>query len=514
MCGIVGVAGNLLPLDKAIFTELLHADVVRGKHATGMIQVKGKCRQVDNFKLAYPAPLFLDLPVVQQELNGFLQNTVAVGHNRHATKGASGEHKNAHPFQHGHISMVHNGSLTFWAGLTPIGESYTVDSEAICRALEVDGPEIVIPKLRGAFTLVWVNSEDETLNFVRNEERPLAIAMDEKNNKMWWASEMGMLQWSLNRDIFSRKPATYTKMFELPEGSWLSIPITVAGINLDGLSFTPLDVSDSVYVAPVYQRPPYQDTRGKEWDTVLQRWVDKVSSKKTELVVVEVPAVEKETPYTFGRTKEQVMSAAAGKLLDDVGQCDPLLRRYISATDIVKSAAILDDRIGVFVTEWKAYPNLRSNSGTLHGVMIEYPFSQVTVHAMLESDYTKCMEEAHGIISGYVTGFVVSDDETDYEKYTLMMRAAQLRRGDIKDYEWDITKIPTNIKNKQGQDVFVAGAEGILLPWQDWIDIVDDGCSHCDEPMNDSSKADTLEWITDTEYLCGACHFEIANAGH
>lgn len=489
--------------------------MVRGKHATGIVQVKGQCSSVNNFKLAYPAPIFLDLPVVQQELLGFSSNTVAIGHNRHATKGASDSHANAHPFEHGHISMVHNGSLTTWLNLTT--ETYSVDSEAICRALELDGPEVVIPKLRGAFVLVWVDSIANTLNFVRNSERTMAIAVNENTNKMWWASEIDMLNWSLNRDLFSRNPVNYTEIFNLPTGVLFSIPITATGIDLKGSTKTAIDVSNSVYEAPSYSRyQGYNSTVGKHWDSVSKRWVKDEVAIPEDKVVVHLDPLDKKTPYSFGKTKEKEMTANATSLLTSAGKTDADLRNYISSVDVAPKAAILDDRIGVFVTGWEPYAHGKTTSGKLLGVMIEYPFSKVVIHATTQSDYTACVEKAHGIISSYISGFNKPEDLEDFEAFTILLRVDLIRRADIEDHEWDITKIPVVIK--QGMEAlgtsFVAGPFGVMVTLNEWVQLTEEGCSTCKEVTTDVTKAESIQWITDTEYVCGACHFELANMGH
>ena len=599
MCGIIGAAGNLLALDKLIFTELLHADVVRGKHATGMIQVKGQCRAVNNFKLAYPAPLFLELPSVQQELEGFLANTVAVGHNRHATKGASGEHKNAHPFQHGHISMVHNGSLTSWHDLTPTGETYTVDSEAICRALELDGPEVVIPKLRGDFALVWVNSETNTLNFIRNSRRPLAIAMNHATDKMWWASELDMLNWSLNRDTFTRTPVSYGEMFELPVGQLLTIPITHSGIDLKERTMASIDVSDSVYSYSRYQRPVWDPLRKRNLrgnETLLKA----PPAKSLETLAVTKDPEETVTPYRFGASREDAMEQLTGKLIVERGKDNLILREFISSIDTDLDACVLDNRIGMFITSWSQYASTAVLTGSMEGVMMEYPYCKIKIHGITKEEYTACITRSSGSITSYLSGFVVPTDvslvDMDKEKFTILLRKDQIRRADLNDFQWTMEKVPPEVSicetktatlkdntqvsvgdtavylGKTTQDMFsnmrykiykietidkilhlytkvgstehqvpwVLWGQGILsaesevlkkqadkysdilvvgpdskeMKWQQWIDLVDVGCVHCNEPMNDHTKASSLVWFHDSTYMCEVCEFSILNIGY
>ncbi len=429
MCGIVGTAGNHYQTEKNIFLELLHADVVRGKHATGLIQVKGKCRTVNNFKLAYPAPIFLDLPIVQQELVGFLQNTVSIGHNRHATKGAATEHKNAHPFEHGHISMVHNGSLTSWGDLTPTGENYTVDSEAICRSLELNDPETVIKKLKGAFTLVWVDSNTDTLNFVRNSQRPMAIAMNTKTNKMYWASEMDMLVWSLNRDTFTRSPIDYDEIFELPVGQWLSVPITNVGIDLSKLEMKEVEL----YTAPA-------TTYGYN-----RRSASSTSSTSTTTTA----AKEKVTEYSFGPTKEEELKAATAKVINAKGKDNDVIREFIGLIDIDPGAMLLDERVGTFLTEWKPYQD-GSQHGQAQGISMDYPYCNTIVHGVTQKEFDETVRLTNGMISSYIVGFeapkdLKADQDFDDDKmgeFSVILSKMNLRKAKLDDYEWQMDQVP------------------------------------------------------------------------
>jgi hypothetical protein len=213
MCGIVGVFGNLSGEDRKIFRQLLVADFFRGVHSTGMFIAKNS--KASFYKRAIDPISFLEMKPVDRmvETIPFSQDSrswssvekkyvddttsiALVGHNRHATKGAV-NHVNAHPFQIGDITLVHNGTLKN-QGLLPDSSDFGVDSENICHSINKIGAEDTFKKLHGAFTLVWHDAADDSLNFVRNSERPLAIA--NKDDKWWFASEMGMLEWILGRN--------------------------------------------------------------------------------------------------------------------------------------------------------------------------------------------------------------------------------------------------------------------------------------------------------------------------
>lgn len=119
-----------------------------------------------------------------------------VGHNRHATIGAIND-RNAHPFTHGAITLCHNGTLID-QDLLPDAKDFEVDSENICHSINKIGAAETIQKLNGAFTLVWHNAEDKTLNIIRNDERPFHL-VETVTGDWFGASEEDMILWIIKR---------------------------------------------------------------------------------------------------------------------------------------------------------------------------------------------------------------------------------------------------------------------------------------------------------------------------
>lgn len=120
----------------------------------------------------------------------FKDGKVFVGHNRAATRG-SHINENTHPFTHQHITMVHNGTLTGGVEL----EYNRTDSEALCRLLaEKDHEAFEIAK--GAWTVIWHDARDNTINFLTNGQRPLCIKRTYTG--VAFASKEKMLDWMLD----------------------------------------------------------------------------------------------------------------------------------------------------------------------------------------------------------------------------------------------------------------------------------------------------------------------------
>lgn len=235
MCGIVGIAkvGNLTSTDVKLFNSLLYVDTLRGWDSTGVFAMhKSEPQGGVLFKKAMAAPDFLQLKSYDRMTNTPGNFRALLGHNRAATRGAVSD-KNAHPFQHKSITLVHNGTLDTHYGLAPTGYT-TIDSEAICHALgecaSNDDFAEVIEKLDGAFSLVWHDQDTDYLWFVRNTERPMhwARTLDTKGNMtgIVWASEEEMITFCTERSttiIGDIAPTTVGSMIAVDLSNGLEI---------------------------------------------------------------------------------------------------------------------------------------------------------------------------------------------------------------------------------------------------------------------------------------------------
>lgn len=199
MCGIVFAGGVIGAADLDIFNQMLYCDVFRGVHSTGVMAKRLADIRPGIAKAVGPSAPFLN-SAEYKELSegpgkylsppGFL-----VGHNRHATKGAVTA-ENAHPFQHGNITLVHNGTLMDQE-LLPDHHKFVVDSENICYSIDKIGAAETIQKLDGAYTLIWHDNSNNTIHIIRNSERPFHLA---RCGQEWFgASEEDMLMWLLKR---------------------------------------------------------------------------------------------------------------------------------------------------------------------------------------------------------------------------------------------------------------------------------------------------------------------------
>lgn len=198
MCGLVGLAGDINFKEEKVFKALLTLDVIRGKHSTGVASLR---KNVDKWEVAVckdklNAIDFMDKP----EFTTFMskKHHILMGHNRWATRGAIVQ-ENAHPFEFDNIVGAHNGSLFSVYNLHEHSK-YPVDSQAAFSELNVNGVESLWGKLNGAAALTWIDKTDNTLHFLRNDERPLFFSTANKGKTLLWASEPWMLYVASSRE--------------------------------------------------------------------------------------------------------------------------------------------------------------------------------------------------------------------------------------------------------------------------------------------------------------------------
>jgi hypothetical protein len=199
MCGLFGVATSEgrkeeFPRKRA-FTQGLQLQEWRGEDATGVaiVPTYGLKSVPKVIKHAMAASDFIRLkPYEKNVWNKFDEHAYVLGHARSATYGRGDSDKdfNAHPFQVGDVTLTHNGHIRNAHSLGS-GIECVVDSAHVAGALSnMIVAKDVLEKLEGPFALVWHDARDGSLNFARNGDRPLWWCYVEKENTMFWGSEL------------------------------------------------------------------------------------------------------------------------------------------------------------------------------------------------------------------------------------------------------------------------------------------------------------------------------------
>ena len=198
MCGLVGMASTKPDVKhKTLLSELLVVSTFRGMHSAGVASLASD-GNADIMKcVGNPFNLF-DTKAYQDFSTGF--KNVHIGHTRHATRG-SVCYNNSHPFEYGDIIGAHNGTLMNDHELKKeITDKFGVDtdSQVLFAHMAEHGVRDTIPKTRGAWALTFFDKFDETLYFLRNDERPLWYCFDEERTTIFWASDHHMLKYILS----------------------------------------------------------------------------------------------------------------------------------------------------------------------------------------------------------------------------------------------------------------------------------------------------------------------------
>lgn len=195
MCGIVGVAGFIGIKEDKILKTLLTLDALRGIDSTGIAAIPkvGDSRVVK--QLGNPYELF-DTRGFTPALNR--PNRAIIGHNRFATQGEV-VRRNAHPFDFDSLVGVHNGTLRNKYKLLD-SANFKVDSENLYWHIDQLGLNSFLKEVDGAYALVWWDKHEETLNFLRNKERPMWCVRSEDQRTMFWASERWMIEIACARE--------------------------------------------------------------------------------------------------------------------------------------------------------------------------------------------------------------------------------------------------------------------------------------------------------------------------
>ena len=191
MCGIVGVAGKIGVKEEQVFALMLKLDTIRGHHSTGVIAIDKHKSVVKHEKfLGTPWDFYKETDLFNGGIGTYRGTASAlIGHNRAATIGdVSAE--NAHPFDFDDLIGVHNGTLVD-TQLHKLDEhlKFDVDSQVLYHNINKNGIKETIPKTCGAYSLIWWDKKDETLQLLRNDDRPMQYRYSEDGKTIFFASE-------------------------------------------------------------------------------------------------------------------------------------------------------------------------------------------------------------------------------------------------------------------------------------------------------------------------------------
>jgi len=203
MCGISGVMSSALSnseIDR--FEDLMLVSNLRGSQGSGVVTYRSDKKKGDTSHYMFAKILGNGIDIVGMES---YQNcvhksrpSIIIGHTRAPTRGDAKDKKNVHPHIYGHICGVHNGTLT------KVNGKYcaynTSDSAQFFERVAEVGIDEAMVGLEGAYAFVWFDTNQNTINFLKNDKRTLYFARPETYpSTLYWSSEYGMLAFIFGR---------------------------------------------------------------------------------------------------------------------------------------------------------------------------------------------------------------------------------------------------------------------------------------------------------------------------
>lgn len=459
ICGIVAVVGKVGANEERAFKMLLELDTIRGPHSTGVLSVTRNGSTEVTKAVGTPWDLYDSKKF--DTMFGHRTHVCLLGHNRFATKGSITP-KNAHPFTHGDITGVHNGTLTNQSLLEDYRQ-FDVDSDNLFYHLNMFGVDDTVSKLDGAFALAWYDKSEHTFNMARNAERPLSYCLSEDGLTCFVASEAWMLSVVLSKHTIKHNEPVHIK-----PGEYHYFTITDETAQKD---MKPIDAyfrNLELHKKKVWQPNPSTTTAS----TTTARATGTGTGTTGGTVTSIEDARNKRTPET-----------AVALLSDYVGQwvevaCDKTVRGGSGK---------------------RKYCYVRSETEDAHGV-------EVRIHCDYGSALqTKLMSSPH-LFRVKITGFNTYGAEG----------FLNVQQGSVQELTSTskvlIAEQETDDAPKEGESCNLAvytghqfiGYQGKALTYDQFRYAARNGCCCCADPldMKDNAK---IEWVYSDEYVCPGC---------
>lgn len=282
MCGLVGlISKNSFGFTRdqqEVFASLLFVDLLRGSDSTGAFVVDNTGNVVVAKEVGHSLDFIRTDAYDTLNKRAFQNGAAMIGHNRKATRGDVTD-VNAHPFNvDNNIILVHNGTMF---GDHKKHANVDVDSHAIAHLIHEKGTVgEALSSFYGAYALIWYDVKEGSINFVRNDQRPLWWM--ETRNSWVWASTPDMLEFVRirhNLDIVVRptelKELSHVKFTQVDRGKW-ETSTTPVEIKRD---YSQVGSYDSGTVWNYPQRGQSfrgeQDAMYEAEDGAFENWVDK-----------------------------------------------------------------------------------------------------------------------------------------------------------------------------------------------------------------------------------------------
>tara|TARA_R110002012_G_scaffold5629_8_gene25419 strand:- start:218 stop:1246 length:1029 start_codon:yes stop_codon:yes gene_type:complete len=195
MCGIFGFAktsgrqnNNQLEILKRVMTELTDESSIRGTDSTGFSIMDSHNRYT--YKTLVDSSTLVSKPDWDNLLDKITRDTtVFMGHVRLATTGVVNV-ENAHPFNIGSVTGVHNGIIHNYNQVSKsLGkDTPSVDSQVLFQSLNKREMSKAFEDIDGDFAITWVKDSNRKVHLARESGRPMVTAYWKKARVLLWAS--------------------------------------------------------------------------------------------------------------------------------------------------------------------------------------------------------------------------------------------------------------------------------------------------------------------------------------
>lgn len=452
MCGLVGVIGDITPKSEKVFKDLLFLDVVRGPHSTGIVNIMPTGVQM-NAKIAGSPHDLLKTDLAKKVLS--YQSVGLMGHNRWATVGDVTT-VNAHPFKHGAITGMHNGTLTAWKYILEDANDFEVDSDCLIHNINTMGIKWVAENVDGAFALTWYDEDAHTFNMLRNEERPLFFAYSKDKRQMVYASEEWMIEVACMRHGLKMQD----EIHDLKIGKHLSFSL------------------------PDKARQP----------------VEKPKAKKLDLF---------EAPVQSGFFTGGNRNTANGNRWDDK---DPEHQRLCDIRDdmIADFEHLKGTTVPFFITGIDE-PQYKSGLWYVEAEMSYWPSYRIRFGVGSMEEAVSWLDmgdvEFEGRVNWSVQPYVNRTSKGSRLEGGWLVTAAcdvdfASEKPDVKVVTHD------NVVALLSNETHQTGPDGCPISKEDWDKLTKEGCANCSTNLF-YDKDQRVHWLHDHRPICGDCHDEI-----
>lgn len=291
MCGLFGgYSSVLVPDEREVIQTLMILNYARGEDSTGMFDYvpngdkinPGHTSRFRYWKTTDHPVDFARTRWKKADSERWSKSgaKVIAGHARAATRGKVSQN-NAHPFVHSPIMGMHNG--TIW-GEFRNHNLFETDSEALIKNISEMGVKSAIEDLKSthsaAYALVWIDSKEHQLHFLRNEKRPLHFARQGNNGStVFWSSEALQLELALSY----LKDAEKWEVMELPVNEHWTFDLTKDYIDLPDKEEIKLPIIKSYPTHTPAVNMGFQAWGEDEWDAYEKERKAKDAAKQLSL---------------------------------------------------------------------------------------------------------------------------------------------------------------------------------------------------------------------------------------